>query len=195
MNPVTDPHSFQPELKHTPFRAAPVAWAWHGFALLPDRPPADLAEFCALVPLERGAWRVELAGTDAPDDALARLRAPVGDGEWLTLDDPAQGHHRAALLRDGALVAAIFLGPDHRALPPRAWLASLLGEPLAPEARRALLLGRLADGPPPSPVICVCHSVTRAAIEAQGAATLAGTGCGACRPEVAAILETHKVIA
>jgi assimilatory nitrate reductase catalytic subunit len=198
VNPVTDPHSFQPELKHTPFRVAPVAWAWQGFALLPERPAAHLAEFGALVPLERGAWRVELAGTEPSAEALARLRALSGgegecQGEWISLDDPAAGHHRAALLREGAFSAAIFLGPDHRALPPRAWLASLLGVPVPAEARRLLLLGRLADGPPPSPVICACHSVTRAAIERDGGATPAGTGCGACRPEVAAILEARRV--
>ena len=55
------------------------------------------------------------------------------------------------------------------------------------------------NGPPPSPTVCVCHGVSqnvvRAAIErgacdlaAVGEATRAGTGCGSCRPEIAALL-------
>jgi assimilatory nitrate reductase catalytic subunit len=66
-------------------------------------------------------------------------------------------------------------------------------------ARRFLLAGILADGPPPSPTICVCHGVAAAAIcaaiglgarstAAVGEATRAGTGCGSCRPEIAALL-------
>jgi assimilatory nitrate reductase catalytic subunit len=187
VNAAPDPVSGQPELKHTPLAVSAFPAAWQGFALLPERPPATLAEFAAVIPLERG-WRVELAGLDAPSEAMARLRALAGEaGEWVTLEDPAAAVHRAARIEAGALRAAIFLGPDH-ALPPRAWLASLLGEQLDPAARRALLLGR-DGGAPPSPVICVCHGITRAAIEAEGRASVAGTGCGACRPEVAAILD------
>ncbi|MBR0673317.1 (2Fe-2S)-binding protein, partial [Neoroseomonas soli] len=62
--------------------------------------------------------------------------------------------------------------------------------------RAALLVGRRADGPPPSPMVCACHGVTAAAIAASGAAdvtgvgaaTRAGTGCGSCRPEIASLL-------
>jgi assimilatory nitrate reductase catalytic subunit len=90
----------------------------------------------------------------------------------------------------------LLLGPD-AALPPRAWLSALMAEgPLAPADRAALLAGARADGPTPSPLVCACHGVTQAAIlgcggcdlTAVGAATSAGTGCGSCRPEIAALL-------
>jgi assimilatory nitrate reductase catalytic subunit len=70
---------------------------------------------------------------------------------------------------------------------------------LSPADRAALLAGRRPDGPPPSPLVCACHGVTAAAIlgcgaddvEAAGAATRAGTGCGSCRPEIAALLSAE----
>ncbi|WP_256443976.1 (2Fe-2S)-binding protein [Roseomonas sp. CECT 9278] len=45
-------------------------------------------------------------------------------------------------------------------------------------------------------MVCACHGVSAAAIRAcgardlagVGAATAAGTGCGSCRPEIAALL-------
>jgi assimilatory nitrate reductase catalytic subunit len=197
VNPVTDPVSFQPELKHTALRVAPWPARWHGFALLPARPDPALADWCAAIPLAGGFWRAELAGQDTPAPAFARLRAAIAPdgGDWAVLEDPAGSVHRAALIVDGALHGALFLGPD-ASLPPRDWLAGLLGRPLDAGSRRALLAGSAPDGPPPSPLICACHGVTRAAIEGcgatsvagVGAATAAGTGCGSCRPEIAALL-------
>jgi assimilatory nitrate reductase catalytic subunit len=57
--------------------------------------------------------------------------------------------------------------------------------------------------PPPSPTVCVCHGVpesrVRGAIEggarsvaAVGEETKAGTGCGSCRPEIAALLAAAR---
>lgn len=56
-------------------------------------------------------------------------------------------------------------------------------------------------GPPPSPTVCACHPVreatTRAAIADSaarvGEVTQAGTNCGACRPEIAALLAKAPV--
>ena len=64
--------------------------------------------------------------------------------------------------------------------------------PWFPSPRRA------RRSPPPSLTICICHGIARATIEAAisagaknpnavGAATRAGTGCGSCRPEIAAL--------
>jgi assimilatory nitrate reductase catalytic subunit len=195
----TDPVSSQPELKSAAIRVAPFAAAWHGFVLAASRLPTDIAAFCAAIPLDGGAWRYELAGEEAPAAAFARLRRLVAglDVAWQVMEDPALGLHRAAALRDGRLLGAVLLGPD-AALPPRAWLAALMArsEPLTPVERAALLAGSMPGGPPPSPLICACHGVTAAAVlasgardlEGVGAATRAGTGCGSCRPEIAALL-------
>jgi assimilatory nitrate reductase catalytic subunit len=198
VTPATDPISGQPELKHTPVTLAPFAAAWHGFVLARRPLGARLADWCAIGPAAEGVMRHELAGTDAAP--FARLVEALGEGTpTIALLAEATGEHRAAWLRDGQLIAVLFLGPDH-ALPPREWLISLFAEArIGSAARHALLAGMLPDGPPPSPTLCACHGVSaatiRAAIEAGagdvaaiGAATCAGTGCGSCKPELAALL-------
>ncbi len=198
VTPATDPISGQPELKHTPVTLAPFAAVWHA-VLLARRPlGTQLAAWCAVAPAAEGVVRHEMVGHDA--DAFARLVAALGEGPpTIALQSPATGEHRAAWLRDGQLIATLFLGPDH-ALPPREWLISLFAEArIGSAARHALLAGMLPDGPPPSPTLCACHGVSaatiRAAIEAGagdvpaiGAATCAGTGCGSCKPELAVLL-------
>jgi assimilatory nitrate reductase catalytic subunit len=194
-----DPMSGQPELKATPIAVRAFPAAWHGFVLSSARVALPCVTWAAAIPLEAGCWRLELAGTDAPAVAFDRLRAHLdGPGKtWSVLRDPAAGLFRAAALRDGRLCGAVFLGPDH-ALPPRDWLAALMaeGEVLAAADRASLLAGCRPGGAAPSPLVCVCHGVTAATIAASGAHTLAavgaatraGTGCGSCRPEIAALL-------
>jgi assimilatory nitrate reductase catalytic subunit len=208
VNPAVDPVSGQPELKHTPVRVYPVTMAWHGFVLARTRLPAALAGWSACLPLAEAAWRHEFAGTDAPAEAFTRLRAALDEpgAAWVTLEDPATATHRAALLREGRLLAVIFLAATPAALPGRDWLASLFAAGmLEPEARRALLAGRPANGPAPSPTLCVCHGVSAARIEAAiaagactlravGEATAAGTGCGSCRPEINALLAAARLV-
>ena len=205
VNPHVDPVSGQPELKHTPVALQPFAADWHGFVLgrrlLTDQ---EGMAWQARIPLEGGLWRHEMAGIGASPAAALRETLAEPGATWIALDDAASGLHRAALLRDGQLLAVFFLGPDHE-LPPRAWLASLFALPSIGSAnRRSLLAGRPADGPPPSPTICICHGVSQARIEAAiregaadtaavGAATAAGTGCGSCRPEIAALCAAAPV--
>jgi assimilatory nitrate reductase catalytic subunit len=66
------------------------------------------------------------------------------------------------------------------------------------------LAGAPAYGPAPSPTICVCHGIAESVICASiargantlalaGEATRAGTGCGSCRPEIAALLAKTPV--
>ncbi|MBR0680891.1 molybdopterin-dependent oxidoreductase [Roseomonas eburnea] len=195
---VTDPVSGQPELKHAALRVRAYAATWHGFLLAPRRLAPDLAPWCAIAPLEGSAWRHELAGTGTPAEAFARLCALLdGPGlHWARLEDPAAGLFRGAALLDGSLVGMVAVAPSAD-LPPRAWVGMLMASGvLAAADRAALLAGRRPDGPPPSPLVCACHGVTAAAIRAcgadsvgaVGAATRAGTGCGSCRPEIAALL-------
>jgi assimilatory nitrate reductase catalytic subunit len=193
---ATDPVSGQPELKHAPLRVTPFEAQWHGFLLTRARLDPDLAAWCAVVPLEGGIWRHELAGEEPGVEAFARLRALLPAEDWALLEDPAAGVFRAAALAGGELVGVLALGPSQH-LPPREWLGALMAAgPLAAGDRAALLVGRRADGPAPSPLVCACHGVSAAAIQGcgaadvdgVGAATRAGTGCGSCKPEIAALL-------
>jgi assimilatory nitrate reductase catalytic subunit len=198
VTPATDPISGQPELKHTPVTLAPFTARWHGFVLGRRALGARLGDWCALAPAAPGVFRHEIAGNDpAP---FAALVAALGEGAPnVELHAEARGEHRAAWLRDGVLLAAAFIGPDH-ALPPREWLVSLFAEQaIGSAARHALLAGVLPGGAPPSPTLCACHGVSAATIRtaiaagardvgAIGTATGAGTGCGSCKPELAALL-------
>ncbi|MFC7736542.1 molybdopterin-dependent oxidoreductase [Roseomonas sp. GCM10028921] len=204
--PVVDPVSAQPALKSARVALSAFTPAWHGFLIARrDLGPA-IAEWAAIAVLGEGLRRHELAGAEAPGDAFARLAALVAaeGAEWARLEDPSAGLHRGALLRGERRVEAVlFLGPHHR-LPPRDWLAGLMREGgTAPVS--ALLAGRPSDGPPPSPTLCVCHGVSqervRGAIRggacnlaAVGEATGAGTGCGSCRPEIAALLAAAEPV-
>jgi assimilatory nitrate reductase catalytic subunit len=194
-----DPVSGQPELKNTPIAVRRFAASWYGFVLSPARLDGVPACWRAVAPLEGGVWRHELAGREAPAAAFTRLSAQLDapGTAWSVLRDPAAGMFRAAALHDGRLRGAVFIGPDH-VLPPRDWLAALIaaGTVLSAAERASLLAGSPPDAPPASPIVCICHGVTAAAIAASGArsvaaagaATRAGTGCGSCRPEIAALL-------
>jgi assimilatory nitrate reductase catalytic subunit len=204
VNPAVDPVSGQPEFKHTPVRIGLARMGWHGFVLARRR--LDIAaSWSATIPLDGGVWRHELAGQGAPEEAHAGLVAELGGPEgWLGFRDPASAVFRAARVLAGRLEACVFMGPDH-ALPPRDWLMSLFAQDqLEPGERRALLAGRRADGAAPEPPVCVCMGVGAGAIRAAitggcgdvaavGAATKAGTNCGSCKPEIAAILASMRV--
>ena len=200
---ATDPTSGQPDLKHAPVRITPYDATWHGYVISRAEPPADLAEWCALIPLGTGAiagWRAELAGTGDPAAAARQIEAwGAGPGAWLRLQDISAGLLRLARVDAGRLDLVLFIGPTH-ALPPREWLASLIqNDTLTLPERRSLLAGRPATGPAPEPSICVCHGVGATTIadavragcdnvDDIGSCTRAGTGCGSCRPEIARIL-------
>jgi assimilatory nitrate reductase catalytic subunit len=190
---ATDPISGQPELKLTPAAIAPADMRWHGFLLSRTRLAPDIAAWCAIIPEPGGIWRHELAGPESPEAAFARL-APAAS---LHLNDAAHGRHRAIHIADGALQTCLFIERT-QALPPRAWLVAQFAATQLP-SNLALLSGRLPGAASPAPTICVCHGIDATTITAAisaghstvaaiGTATTAGTGCGSCRPEIAALL-------
>ena len=193
--PVVDPVSGQPESKAAAVAIAPFAASWYAFAVSADE-PAPGAEYWARAKTEAG-WRLECAGTDAPADWEAEARRLFGlpDAQVQLLTDPGRGIIRMAFTENGVLKAAIFVGPEPVAVS-RDHLAGLLGEADVP-----VLSGRPgADRPDPGPILCACMNVgvntiltaissgTALSVEAIGEALGAGTNCGSCRPEIAALL-------
>jgi assimilatory nitrate reductase catalytic subunit len=66
VNPATDPHSGEPESKHTPVRIEPYRPAWHGFLLA--REPRALSGFDYHVAVRgEGYWLYELADMQTPE--------------------------------------------------------------------------------------------------------------------------------
>ena len=191
----TDPVSGQPELKAAVANVAPYAAAWYGFAISTNAPnPAT--RYAARARAAAG-WRMELADTTTPADweTYARHLFDLPDATALSVIDRKRGLARIALVENGILQAALFTGPSPIAVS-REHLATLLGQ-----SGDTALAGRPgADVPDPGPTLCACFGVgvntILTAIETGGlisvaqigAALGAGTNCGSCRPELAALL-------
>ena len=192
---ATDPFSGQPESKAAAVSVRRFNAAWYGFAVsaAPMHPDAP---YWAMTRTQAG-WRAEMAGKQAPEDweAEARRLFDAPDAEAIAMLDAARGTARIALYYGDRLLGALFVAPEPVAVM-RDYLAGLPGG-----AAPAALTGRVpADMPDPGPVLCACFGVgvntIVTAIETQGlwdvaavgAALQAGTNCGSCQPEIAALI-------
>jgi assimilatory nitrate reductase catalytic subunit len=207
VNPVTDPQSGQPELKHTPVSIQPYRPLWHGFILSARALTFD-ARVSYRVTIRAGTcWRYEIAGDAQPADWAVWVKnlSALADAEWIEYTDSATRHYRSAAIRNGRLQFCLFAGPGHE-LPARTWLAQLFEEqPLPDKTRLRLLSGRPgAEQPDHGPIICSCFQVglntLREAIgqqqllsaEAIGTALKAGTNCGSCLPELRSLIAQDR---
>jgi assimilatory nitrate reductase catalytic subunit len=201
MLPNVDAVSGQPELKFTPVALRPAAMAWHGFAVLAEKPAEIAADYWALAPAPHG-WRVELAGVDAPVDWVAYAAALFGaSDDMLAYGDAAPGHRRFANFRGGRLQGALFVSPEPVAVA-RSWLIERLGDEVIDDAARGRLLAGRGGGSAieAGATVCSCFGVGVNQIAAAarggcgsvatiGAALRAGTNCGSCRSEIQAVLD------
>ena len=192
---MTDPVSGQPESKASVVALSRFEAAWYGFAVSrADMTPTS--EYWAKARTKQG-YRAELAGQTVPADweAEARRLFSAPEASAMSIIDAGRGVARVALYEGGALIGALFVAPRPVAVM-RDYLVTLPGQPA-----EGVLQGRpAADVPNPGPVLCSCLSVgvntiveaveTQGLItvEAIGAALGAGTNCGSCRPEIAALL-------
>lgn len=146
VNSVVDALSGQPEFKHTPARIRVANFSCSGFVIAREFAKWPEARYWVRVP-GAGFTRFELADNWAfaswPAWARAQVGYPVGhghgDGDWIDFVDPAACAYRAAWVRDGVLLACVFLARDP-ALPDRAWLESLFQKPALTLQERAFLL-------------------------------------------------------
>jgi assimilatory nitrate reductase catalytic subunit len=195
-----DPVSGQPESKAAVVSARRLAAKWYGFAVS-DAPFRPDCAYWALARTPAG-YRAEVAGlATVPDwEAEARRLFGLPEAEVTLLEDPARGAARLALHDGGTLCAALFVSQTPVAVM-RDYLVTTPGT-RAPQ----ILTGRTpADVPDPGPTLCACFGVGvntivtaietegLADVAAVGAALQAGTNCGACRPEIAALLAQSRV--
>jgi assimilatory nitrate reductase catalytic subunit len=203
VNPATDPHSGQPESKHTPVRIRPWRAAWYGFAVARDPLDVRCADYWATARIPNG-WRYELAGVGVPASWPAWAARLVGAGEPLQAIeylDAAALCYRVAFWRSEHLEACVFVGPQPP-LASREWIAGLFAHPTLGSAERSALL----SGLPPEGrseggrQVCACFGVgeqsIRTAVARERLVTVeeigrhlgAGTGCGSCIPELHTLL-------
>ena len=196
---ATDPVSGQPESKASVVAAARFDAAWYGFAVS-RAPMTPQADYWALARTATG-YRAELAGSEEPEDWEQAARALFGarGATVSSIRDTARGIARLAFSDAQGLVGALFVSRTPVAVM-RDYLTTLPGAP-APQ----VLGGRPPEGQPdPGPVLCACFGVgvntivsaieTRGllSVEAVGQALQAGSNCGSCRPEIAALLRAAR---
>jgi assimilatory nitrate reductase catalytic subunit len=202
-NPVVDPISGEPELKHTPVSMEPYLADWYGVMLTRAPLPPPALAWWTKVQGEQFV-RYEMAGRDADDWAtLARqlLGVRETDVDWMEYRDPGRRVYRAAYLVDDRLEGCIYF--DSRpALPERAWLSRLFTVNRFNEAMRgALMAGRAIEGADQGPTLCSCFGVGRNPIAACarelgpsatpaeiGRRLKCGTNCGSCIPEIQRVI-------
>ena len=206
---TTDPVSGQPELKATPARVSPLATFWRGLLLRREgAPPAAGSYYWARAPLAR-YQALELAGWEplpsgqGTEAWIAALLGVRDDAELVIYADPGRGAFRYAGIVDERLEACLLLSRRVEDLPAREDFVALLGEKIPPDARLTLLAGcsggEVVAGAA-GRTVCSCFSVglktlldaiverRLTSVPAIGRALRAGTNCGSCLPELAAIL-------
>ena len=192
---VTDPVSGQPESKASVVAVERFGAAWYGFAVS-SRPVTLPGDYWALARTEAG-YRAEFAGTAEIADWEDEARRIFGtDAATVsTIRDEARGIVRVALSDETGLIGALFIAREPVAVM-RDYLATLPGS----DAPQVLGGRRPAGQLDPGPTLCSCfgvgvNTIVRAieteglmSVEAIGDALQAGTNCGSCRPEIAALL-------
>lgn len=199
VNPVVDPLSGQPELKHTPVEIRPLDMRWHGTILA--RRPIMLAEISYWARIRGAGFHAYAVAGDQPfavaQQILSAAVRTENPGPWLIGENGV-----AAVIGDGRVEAVMMLGPSHDA-EARDRLAPYMAlDRLSVEQRNELLNGGREEHR--GGELCACFGVSRGAVEAAisdgaaslatvGAVTQAGTNCGSCRPEIRALLRAARV--
>lgn len=202
--PQIDPVSGQPALKMSTVTVEPWRTALHGFFVATERPRLDM-DYWAWAEAAGGV-RGEFALKEEPADWEGWIAERFGDGtdvQRLSVGDRHAGRRSFAGVRNGRLAFALFVSPDP-VLVAREWVVGQLEAEKIDGIR--ILAGRPgADMPDRGPIVCACHGVGRNTIraavrggaeslDAVGAATRAGTNCGACRSEIATLIRTETAV-
>jgi assimilatory nitrate reductase catalytic subunit len=210
VNPEIDPISSQPESKHTPIRISGFESTWQGFILSTKKLNLDSINYRVDVRGEQ-YWRYEIADQSMSVDELkmvvqAQIEQDIEDKDslsWQHYEDPANQLLRLACFKDAKLELVLMVQNNHSTLPERAWLSSLFSE----AGNMADIRITLLSGKPPvgtanvGKQICACFNVGEntirdficeqklTTVSKVGEACKAGTNCGACVPEIKAIIK------
>ena len=196
-----DPVSGQPALKSADVTATKFDALWYGFAvsanaMQPTRPYHAVAKTAT-------GWQAECAGMKTPKDWEAEARTITGTdtGDAAILHDATTGQTRVAIVENDRIVALFFVSPTPVVVA-RPHAAASIGQEVS---SLNALAGRVAaDQPDPGATVCACFQVGAntlrdaviagaTTIEALGAKTCAGTNCGSCKPELAALIAQFQL--
>ncbi|HVZ73713.1 MAG TPA: FAD-dependent oxidoreductase [Polyangia bacterium] len=147
--------------------------------------------------------RLKVAGVDVATIGAAESAAELETDDVLEVVEQRRSTYRKLVMRDGKLVSAMLVGNTGAA----ASLVQLFdrGDPLPADPLEALCPTAVAaPAAAGERIVCNCNKVTEGAIaacvaggcesvEAVGAATRAGTGCGSCKNELTRLVARHAV--
>ncbi len=201
VNPAVDPLSGQPELKHTPVEIRRRDMRWHGTIIARRAVMLPEVSYWARI---RGAghqaWIV--AGEQPLADAKKTILAAVRATNPGPLRESANGV--GAVVTDGRVEAIVALSESYDAVGRDRYASFMSRARLAEPELAELLAGMAPEGASATGgEICACFGVSHAAIGRAiedgaatladlGRATLAGTNCGSCRPELRARLRAAR---
>ncbi|MBM7068880.1 nitrate reductase [Actibacterium sp. 188UL27-1] len=200
---ITDPVSGQPALKAGRVEIAKFEARWFAFVASATRPNIS-RPYAAIARTETG-WRAEVAGVKAVGNWEVEARCLTGltDGTASVVADPATGTARIAIVQDGHITGLVFAASTPVAAA-RAHIVTLVG---TDTSTLVALAGRPgADTPDPGAIVCSCFGVGINTLRAEiasgartvaklGERTCAGTNCGSCKPELAALLTARQPMA
>ena len=215
VNPIVDAISGEPEFKHTPVLIQPFHTTWQGVLYVREgfeqQIKASLQSCAWWTKIKTAkAMRYELADRQSIDQTQKNLKnfLPFVDEtyEWLSLEDISSQLSHSIILKDGILIASLYIAPPDL-LPDRDWVASLFKrERLSALHRKALLAGMpMSAVSNDGPLVCSCFKVGKNKIieaiktqkmthEKQVTACLkAGGNCGSCLPEIRGLIKTCQL--
>jgi assimilatory nitrate reductase catalytic subunit len=205
ISPDVDPISGQPESKFSP--VALQQWAYISEALFLSQFEINTDNFEYWVKRKvDGGFLYYLATTSKEESLLDQLQTlPLfkDSGNSITFDNPNSGSYRTAKVVNGKLIAALIIDSKIKA-DDYAWLDTLFTREMDTDIQRSILSGVAADSLITGKQVCACKQVGELTIkdaviqggchtvEAVGASTAAGTGCGSCIPEIKQLIEANE---
>ncbi|SMP17911.1 nitrate reductase [Shimia sagamensis] len=197
--PDVDPVSGQPDSKSAYVSLSKFDAVWYGYAVGVEQPHAT-TNYWAKAKLVDG-WQLELADVSTPEswEGFARTLLQTGKAQCSSLIDTHKGRVRMAFHSGEQLVGALFVDQA-----PVQVSRNFAGMTLHQSGLDVLAGRPRTTQLDPGPTVCACFNVgvntILAAIEdnnlvsvEQIATTLsAGSNCGSCRPELAALLSEAR---
>ena len=174
-----------------------VAPAWEQVAVL-----ADVLTGAGPQARYRGSKvyaRLKVAGVDVA--SMGRVEPELDSDEVIQVVETRRGSYRKLVVRGNELIGAILVGNTEAA--PALVQMFDRGDLLPEDPLEALCSGSsFASGVERERQVCNCHKVSSTrlreaieagatSIEALGATTKAGTGCGSCKSELAQLIAKH----
>ncbi|WP_299424938.1 nitrate reductase [uncultured Shimia sp.] len=196
---IVDPISGQPDSKAAHVSVTKFRAQWYGYAVGTSKLSAS-TKYWAKTKLTTG-WQLELADVSQPEswvDYASKL-FEADDARCTSLIDATRGRARLAFHRDGKLIGALFVDRTPVQVS-RSFVSGMLGQDAT-----HILAGQPGDEQlDPGSTVCACFNIgvntilsnieqqNLTSVEQIGNALSAGTNCGSCRPELAALLSNAR---